>query len=92
MQRSLISSGKFRHVAFEVADLASELAGREILIPPNSPSDGVRVAFIVENGAPITARIHRPQPSWPPPAEQDADINTLYPKRAATPINADLGH
>jgi len=35
-----------------VADLASELAGREILIPPNSPSDGVRVAFIVENGAP----------------------------------------
>jgi hypothetical protein len=33
-----------------VADLASELAGREILIPPNA---GVRVAFIVENGAPI---------------------------------------
>jgi catechol 2,3-dioxygenase-like lactoylglutathione lyase family enzyme len=41
------------HVAFEVADLTSELAGREILIPPNSPSDGVRVAFIVENGVPI---------------------------------------
>jgi hypothetical protein len=41
------------HVAFEVTDLCSELAGREILIPPNSPSDGVRVAFIVENGAPI---------------------------------------
>jgi hypothetical protein len=41
------------HVAFEVTDLSSELAGRDILIPPNSPSDGVRVAFIVENGAPI---------------------------------------
>jgi hypothetical protein len=41
------------HVAFEVADLAAELVGREILIPPNSPSEGVRVAFIVENGAPI---------------------------------------
>jgi hypothetical protein len=41
------------HVAFEVTDLSSELAGREILIPPNSPSHGVRVAFIVENGAPI---------------------------------------
>jgi hypothetical protein len=40
------------HVAFEVADLASELAGREILIPPNSPSDGVRVAFIVETARP----------------------------------------
>jgi len=48
----LISSAS-SHVAFEVADLASELAGREILIPSNSPSDGVRVAFIVENGAPI---------------------------------------
>ena len=41
------------HVAFEVTDLAAELAGRELLIPPNSPSDGMRVAFIVENGAPI---------------------------------------
>jgi hypothetical protein len=69
------------HVAFEVADLASELAGREILIPPNSPSDGVRVAFIVENGAPIELlEFGRPQPSCPPPAEQDADVNTLHPK------------
>ncbi len=41
------------HVAFEVTDLESELEGREILIPPNSPSEGVRVAFIVEKGAPI---------------------------------------
>ena len=28
-----------------------------------------------------TARIHRPQPSWPPPAKQSADINSLHPKR-----------
>ncbi len=41
------------HVAFEVDDLAAELEGKEILIPPNSPSEGVRVAFIVDNGAPI---------------------------------------
>jgi len=41
------------HVAFEVDDLEAELAGKEILIPPNSPSEGVTVAFIVENGAPI---------------------------------------
>jgi len=41
------------HVAFEVDDLEAELVGKEIIIPPNSPSDGVRVAFIVENGAPI---------------------------------------
>ncbi len=41
------------HVAFEVDDLDAELAGKEILIPPNSPSPGVRVAFIVDGGAPI---------------------------------------
>jgi hypothetical protein len=41
------------HVAFETDDLAAELAGQEILIPPNSPSPGVTVAFIVHNGAPI---------------------------------------
>jgi hypothetical protein len=41
------------HVAFEVDDLRAELAGKEVLIMPNSPSPGVTVAFIVENGAPI---------------------------------------
>lgn len=41
------------HVAFEVDDLAAAIAGREILIPPNSPSPGVTVAFIIEHGAPI---------------------------------------
>jgi len=41
------------HVAFEVDDLEAELRGKEVLIAPNSPSPGVRVAFIVENGAPI---------------------------------------
>ena len=41
------------HVAFVVDDLASTIAGREILIEPNSPSRGVTVAFIVDNGAPV---------------------------------------
>lgn len=41
------------HVAFQVDDLESELEGQEILIAPNSPSPGIRVAFIVHNGAPI---------------------------------------
>jgi hypothetical protein len=41
------------HVAFEVDDLSAELAGKEILIAPNSPSPGLTVAFIVENGAPV---------------------------------------
>jgi len=41
------------HVAFEVDDLAAALEGREILTPPNSPSEGVMVAMIVHNGAPV---------------------------------------
>ncbi len=41
------------HVAFEVPDLAAAIAGRQILIAPNSPSEGVTVAFLVEDGAPI---------------------------------------
>ena len=41
------------HVAFVVDDLQAAIAGQEILIAPNSPSDGVTVAFIVDNGAPV---------------------------------------
>jgi hypothetical protein len=40
-------------VAFEVDDLERELEGRSVIIAPNSPSAGVRVAFIEDNGAPI---------------------------------------
>jgi hypothetical protein len=68
------------HVAFEVADLASELAGREILIPPNSPSDGVRVAFIVENGAPIELLEFTDPPTILAAASRAADTNALHPK------------
>lgn len=41
------------HIAFKVDNLEEELIGKEIIIQPNSPSKGVRVAFIVDNGAPI---------------------------------------
>ncbi len=41
------------HIAFEVDDLEAELAGKEIIIQPNSPSEAVVVAFIVDNGAPV---------------------------------------
>lgn len=41
------------HIAFEVDDLESALKGKEILSPPGSPSEGVRAAMIVDNGAPI---------------------------------------
>jgi hypothetical protein len=41
------------HVAFEVDDLDQALHGHEVIIPPNSPSAGVRVAFIKVAGAPV---------------------------------------
>ncbi len=41
------------HVAFEVDDLAEALEGKRVIIEPNSPSPGVLVAFIEDNGAPI---------------------------------------
>jgi len=41
------------HVAFEVDDLAAALVGKEILTPPNSPSEGVTVAMILDQGAPV---------------------------------------
>lgn len=41
------------HVAFAVDDLEAAMEGRELLTPPNSPSDGVRVAMIIDNGAPV---------------------------------------
>jgi hypothetical protein len=41
------------HVAFEVDNLEVAIQGKEVLIPPNSPSEGIIVAFIIDNGAPI---------------------------------------
>ncbi|MCK5378568.1 MAG: hypothetical protein KAJ78_04155, partial [Acidobacteria bacterium] len=41
------------HVAFVVDDLEKAIEGKVILIEPNSPTPGVMVAFIAENGAPI---------------------------------------
>jgi len=41
------------HVAFEVDDLDAALAGQTVLSDVSSPSEGVRVAMIVDNGAPV---------------------------------------
>lgn len=43
------------HLAFEVDDLDYELFNRnfKLLSEPNSPSDGVRVAMVEHNGAPV---------------------------------------
>lgn len=41
------------HIAFEVTDLEAALKGMKVIIEPNSPSEGLTVAFIEVNGAPI---------------------------------------
>jgi len=43
------------HLAFEVADIDYELAAHhlKILTPPNHPGEGIRVAMIEHNGAPV---------------------------------------
>ncbi len=41
------------HVAFEVDDLDAALEGKTLLAAPSSPSKGVRVAMIVDDGCPI---------------------------------------
>jgi hypothetical protein len=41
------------HVAFEVDDIQAAIRGKKVIIEPNSPSAGIIVAFIEENGAPV---------------------------------------
>jgi len=43
------------HLAFEVQDLDFELANRglNVIVAPNPPAEGIRVAMIEHNGAPI---------------------------------------
>jgi hypothetical protein len=41
------------HIAFEVDDLDRELEGKTLIGPVSSPMEGVRVAMIIDNGAPI---------------------------------------
>lgn len=58
---------KVPHVGFVVDDLQAAIAGKEILIAPNSPAEGVTVAFIVDNGAPVEfLQFDRPETEiWP---------------------------
>ncbi|MCG6189224.1 VOC family protein [Maribellus maritimus] len=46
---------KVPHLAFEVENLDQELKTHnfKIITPPNPPSEGIRVAMIEHNGAPI---------------------------------------
>lgn len=55
------------HIAFEVDDLQAALTGKEILTPPNSPSEGVTVAMILDSGAPVELLEFRRDPRSPSP-------------------------
>jgi len=39
------------HLAFETDDLQRELAGKEILLEPFRPAEGLTVAFVLDDGA-----------------------------------------
>ena len=41
------------HVAFVVENLEDELKDKKVIIQTNSPSEGLKVAFIEVNGAPV---------------------------------------
>ena len=44
---------KIPHLAFEVDDLDFAVKGRQMIGEISFPSEGVRTAMIIENGAPI---------------------------------------
>ncbi len=41
------------HIAFEVDDVIEAIKGKKVIVSPNNPSEGVLIAFIEDNGAPI---------------------------------------
>lgn len=44
---------KVPHVAFEVDNLEEAIEGKNLIGEISSPSEGVKVAMVIENGAPI---------------------------------------
>ncbi|MBN2264193.1 MAG: hypothetical protein JW775_00135 [Candidatus Aminicenantes bacterium] len=53
------------HIAFEVDDLEAALAALGVTAEITSPSDGVRVAMIVDDGAPVELIEFRKKPGRP---------------------------
>lgn len=41
------------HIAYTVDDIAAEMEGRKVLMEPFDPMEGITVAFVIEEGAPI---------------------------------------
>jgi hypothetical protein len=55
------------HIAFEVDDLDAAVLGETLLADISSPSEGVRVAMILDDGAPVELLEFSP-PAPPRPA------------------------
>ena len=41
------------HIAFEIDSFEEELAGHNVIVPPNSPEPGIEHAFILHRGVPV---------------------------------------
>jgi len=41
------------HLAYTVPDIQTAMAGKEILLDPFSPMEGLTVAFVIEEGIPV---------------------------------------
>lgn len=41
------------HIAYQVEDLEAEMEGKPVLLEPFSPKEGLTIAFVEEDGAPI---------------------------------------
>ena len=50
------------HIAFEVDNLDAEIVGKQLLGEVSQPSEGVRVAMIIDNGVPVELLEFREKP------------------------------
>ena len=41
------------HVGFAVDDISAAIAGKNVIVPPTSPLEGLTIAFIEHDGAPV---------------------------------------
>ena len=51
------------HLAFVVEDMSEALKGKEVILPPGSPSNGIRTAMIIHDGALIEVMEFQKRPA-----------------------------
>jgi hypothetical protein len=79
------------HIAFEVDDLDRALVGKQILIAPNAPSPGVRVAFILDDGRPSSCWNSNPS-ARPKPGEAGSRETIARPGGTRLASHHPAGH